>query len=137
MARFPQSDQKTHRVSEVLLDDDSSMGNLMKRAAFLQQLDHLLTTHLDRELAGRFQVAAAHSQRLTLVTPSASWATLLKMQSPRLLEALHRAGFPDFHRIEIRIAPLPRSPEVRRRRRELTPAARQALEFMSRLKDET
>ncbi|NNK31568.1 MAG: DUF721 domain-containing protein [Xanthomonadales bacterium] len=133
MTRRPQSRSKTLRVSDVLSDHGSSMGGLLKRASLLMQVEHRLAGCLDPEFAGRFQLAAIRTDRAILVTPSASWATRLRLSTPDLVEALHQAGFPDIDRIDVRVAPLAGRPQAVRRRRPLSPAARQALELMGRL----
>ncbi len=133
MARFPQSRKKTRRVAEILSDHGSSFGSLLRRASLLMQLEQLLAGFLDPGLATHFQVAALKENRLTLITPSASWATSLRMQVPQLLKSLQRAGYPEINHIDIRVAPLFEQPREIRKKRPLTPAAKQALDQMSRL----
>lgn len=133
MARFPQSGNKTLRVAEILTDHRSSLGSLLRRASLYMQLEHLLATYLDPELAAHFQVATVRDQRLILISPSASWATLLRMQVPNLLESLHKAGIPDIDSIVVRVAPLVERRGESRKRKPLTPAAQQALDQMARL----
>ena len=84
----------------------SSLSNLLERAAYLMQLESLLTGLLDPDLAAQFQVAAARKNRLILISPSASWATRLRMQAPRLISSLHAAGVRQIEHIDIRVAPL-------------------------------
>ena len=68
------------------------MGKLLKRGSFLMQLQHLLSGFMDPALAANYQVATTRKNALVLVAPSASWATLLRMQVPNLLGSLHPAG---------------------------------------------
>lgn len=131
MTRLPQSGKTTQRVAEVLNDPDSSLSNLLKRASYLMQLETLLTGLLDPDLAAQFQVAAARKNRLILISPSASWATRLRMQAPRLISSLHAAGVRHVEYIDIRVAPLVRQPVGSRPERPLSAAAKQALGHMA------
>ena len=136
MTRFSQSGKTTRRVRDVITDHGSSLGRLLKRGSFLMQLQHLLANELDPGLAAHFQVATAEGNRLILITPSASWATLLRMNASNLLETLHRAGYTEIKSIHVRVAPLVDQPVAERKKRPLSPAARQALDAMSHLGDD-
>ena len=136
MTRRPQSRTNTRRVSDIVSDHGSSLGNLLKRASLLMQVEHRLAGCLDRELSGRFQLASIRTDSAVLVAPSATWATRLRLHTPDLIEILHQAGFPDIERIVVRVAPLADQPREIRRRRHLSSAARQALELMGRLDSE-
>lgn len=139
MTRFPQSDNTAVSLSDLLADQGSDFGSLLRRAALLAQLQQLLAGSLDPALAARFQVANIRQSRLVLLAPSAAWATRLRMQAPQLLQTLHAAGFPQVERVDVRVdvraAPLPGRPERELPSKELSPAARQAFERMSRLWD--
>jgi hypothetical protein len=137
MTRLPQSGKTTQRVSEVLNAPDSSLSNLLERAGYLMQLETLLTGLLDPDLAAQFQVAAVRKNRLILISPSASWATRLRMQAPRLISSLHAAGTRQIEHIDIRVAPLARQPVGKRLKKPLSAAAKQALGHMAHLRDET
>jgi hypothetical protein len=133
MARYPQSAKKTLRVDEVLSDHETSLGKLLRRASLLMQLEHLLAGFLDPGLAAHFQVAAVRKNRLILISPTAALATTLRMQAPRLIECLHKAGYADIENIDIRVAPLVEQPERLLKRRSLSPAAKQAFDLMNQL----
>ena len=141
MTRFPQSAKKTRRVGEFLTntgsDTGSRLGNLMQRAAYLMQLESLLSSLVEPDLAAHFQVAAARKNRLILISPNASWATRLRMQAPRLISSLHAAGVRQIEYIDIRVAPLANLPAEKRSKRPLSAAAKQALGHMAHLRDET
>ena len=137
MSRLPQSGKTTQRIAEVLNDPDSSLSNLLDRASYLMQIETLLTGLLDSDLAAQFQVAAARKNRLILISPSASWATRLRMQAPRLISSLHAAGARQIEHIDIRVAPLANPPAEKRSKRPLSAAAKQALGHMAHLRDET
>jgi hypothetical protein len=137
MTRLPQSGKTTQRVAEVLDDPDSSLSNLLERAGYLMQLETLLTGLLDSDLAAQFQVAAARKNRLILISPSASWATRLRMQAPRLISSLHATGLQHIEYIDIRVAPLVNLSTGTRSKRPLSAAAKQALGHMAQLRDKT
>ena len=125
------------RVSDVITDHGTSLGKVLKRGSLLMQLQHLLSGSLDPALAAHFQVAAARDQRLVLITPSASWATLLRMQASNLIETLHQAGYTEIRSIDVRVAPLAEPPKQERKKRPLSPAAQQALDAMHHLGDDS
>lgn len=97
------------------------------------QLEHLLASSLDPGLAAHFQVAAIHGKRLLIITPGATWASRLKMHAPQLVETLHRAGYAEIMNIEVRVAPLVEQTAETRKRKRLSPAAKQALDLMGHL----
>jgi hypothetical protein len=133
MARYPQSDRSAAPLSEILSSQESSLGGVLKRAQVLLQLQRLLADSVDPSLANRFQVANIRQNRLILLTPSAAWATRLRMQVPQLLRILHQSGFTDLRDIETRVAPLVEHPSAERTGKPLSEAARQALDLMARL----
>ena len=137
MTRFPQSANTTRRVGEFLTntgsDTDSRLGNLMQRAAFLMQLESLLSSLVEPDLSVQFQVAAARKNRLILISPTASWATRLRMQAPQIISSLHAAGVTKIEHIDIRVAPLARQSTELRSSRPLSDAAKTALENMADL----
>ena len=137
MTRLPQSGKTTQRISEVLNDPDSSLGNLLERASYLMQLETLLTGLFDSDLATQFQVAATRKNRLILISPSASWATRLRLQAPRLIRSLHAAGVRQIEHIDIRVAPLARQGVGTRSKKPLSTAAKLALGHMAHMRDET
>ena len=137
MTRHPQSGKKMRRVSDVITDHGTSLGKVLKRGSLLMQLQHLLSGSLDPALAAHFQVAAARDQRLVLITPSASWATLLRMQASNLVETLRQAGYTEIRSIDVRVAPLAEPPKQERKKRPLSPAAQQALDAMHHLGDDS
>ncbi|MBT8048819.1 MAG: DUF721 domain-containing protein [Xanthomonadales bacterium] len=133
MARVPQSGKKIFRISEVITDHGSSLGILLQRANLLMQVERLLAGALEADLASHFQVAAIRENRLILISPSASWATRLKMQAPQMIGTLHRAGHSEIEHIDIRVAPLTEQRPAARKKRELSPAARQALDIIAEI----
>ena len=106
MARNPQSGKKIFSISEVFTDTGSSLGILLQRANVLIRIEHLLAGFLDPGLAAHFQVGTIRENRLILISPSASWATTLRMQAAQLIKSLHRAGYTEIEHIDIRVAPL-------------------------------
>ena len=131
MARNPQTGKKTFRVSEVITDHGTSLGILLQRASMLMQIEHLLAGFLEPGLAAHFQVATIRENRLILISPSASWATQLKMRAPQLIQSLHRKGHLEIEHIDIRVAPLTEKSASPRKKKDLSPAARQALDIMA------
>jgi len=137
MARNPQSGKKVFRISEVITDHGTSLGILLQRAHLLLRIEQLLSGFLQPELAAQFQVAAVRENRLILISPSAAWATQLRMHAPQLIKRLQQAGFPEIEHIDIRVAPLSEQRPDPRKKRALSPAARQALEVMAHIEDDS
>jgi len=139
MTRFPQSAKTTRRIGEFLTNPgskpESRLGNLLQRAAYLIKLESLLSSLADPDLVPHFQVAAARKNRLILISPTAAWATRLRMQAPQIISSLHTAGVTEIEHIDIRVAPLVLQATESRSKRPLSAAAKQALENMAHLKD--
>ena len=141
MSRHPQYDANAVQLSDWLEDSaqsmdsslDGSLGSLLQRARWLLQLQRLLQSVVDPDLAERFQVANLRQGRLILVTPSAAWATRLRMQASSLIATLHDAGIDNLRAVEVRVSPLAEQPRVHRRERRLSAAAVTALDQMARL----
>jgi len=133
MTRNPQSGTKIFRISEVFTDRGSSLGILLQRANVLIRIEHLLAGFLEPGLAAHFQVGTIRENRLILISPSASWATALRMQAAQLIKSLNRAGYTEIEHIDIRVAPLIEQRKSTRKRRALSPAAQQALDLMAQL----
>ena len=140
MTRFPQSAKTTRRIGEFLTNPgskpESRLGNLLQRAAYLIKLESLLSSLADPDLVPHFQVAAARKNRLILISPTAAWATRLRMQAPQIISSLHTAGVTEIEHIDIRVAPLVEQRKSSRKRRALSAAAQQALDFMAQLEDD-
>lgn len=71
--------------------------------------------------------------RLVLLTPTASWATRLRMQAGEMLNFLQSSGYEYLRHIDIRVAPLSRKPVEIPVRKPLSPAAEFALGLMTQL----
>jgi hypothetical protein len=134
MARYPQSGNKSRRVADVLSDHGSPLGKMLKHASFLIQLQHFLSGFLDPAVAAHFQIATIKKDRLILISPSALWATQLRMQAPKLIKSLQDAGYMEIRKIDVRVAPLAEQQREPRRKKPLSEAAKQALDHMSLLK---
>ena len=152
MADYPNSGKQQHSVSNrkargsstnpaatitdinrTLADGNTSLGRLLKHAKELSRLDAVIHSFLDPDLAQQCQVAAFRDKILIMLSPSAAWATRLRMQLPQLHRHLQSSGYPDIGQIEVRISPLTRrSPEIRRRKT-LSPAAQITFEQFAQL----
>jgi len=133
MTHISQSGKSTQSVDEVLKNPGSGLGSLLEHAAYLLQLESLLAACLEPGLASHFQVAATRKNRLILISSGASWATRLRMQAPRLITALHKAGISQIEHIDIRVAPIVQRPTASRSKKPLSAAAKQALSHMAHL----
>jgi hypothetical protein len=137
VARNPQSGKTALRPTDVLASPATSFSGLLERAGLLLRLERLVCSVLEPELAGRVRVANLRQNRLILLTPSAAWATRLRMVAPKVVDDLRRSGFTDVESIDVRVGQLPPEPPAERRARPLSSAARQALDLMARLGKES
>jgi len=133
MVRAPNHPDAPTRVGEVMSTKDTRLAGLVKYANSLSRLETLLAGIADPELASQFQVAAIRENRLILVTPTASWATRLRMHSETLLNGLQGTAFSQLMHIDIRVAPLSREPAPKRLKKNRSPAAELALKHMRQL----
>ena len=137
VARNPQSGKQFHRVSDVITDHGTSLGKLLQRANLLIRIEHIIAANLDSATAEHFQVGTLRENRLILISPSASWATKLRMEAPGMLRSLHSGGYTQIEHIDIRVAPLVEQHQSPRKRRTLSRAARQALAQMGQLETDS
>lgn len=135
MTRFPQSNKTAQHVGKLLSNSKTNLGKLMERATYLTQLETMIRGLLNPDLAAQFQVAAVRQNRLVLVTPTAAWATRLRMHAPQLLISLRQNDVADFEYIDVRVAPLVLQTTEKRTKRTLSIAAKQALDQVARLQD--
>ena len=136
MSRYPQSKKSTFQVREVFNTSESGLNNLLRTAGQIERLQSLLHGLVDPDLASQFQVAAVRKNRLILITPTASWATRLRMQAPQIIGSLHQAGVSSVEHIDIRVAPLVEQKREQRKPRALSAAAKQALQYMAQLEND-
>ena len=145
MVQTPRKSPVPRRIGDVIGDStlasgpnaDSTLSGLCRKAREFTRIQALLARHSGPDLSGQFQVANIRQDRLVLVTPTASWATRLRMQAPQYLSVLQTHGYGQIRHIDIRVAPLHREADVERSRRSLSPAASYALEQMKRFRTDS
>lgn len=123
-------------VQEVFNSPQSKLNSLLQKAGQIEHLQKLIHSFVDPDLATRFQVAAVRKNRLIIITPTASWATRLRMQASQIIDALHNAGVSNIEHIDIRVAPLVEQVKEQKKPKPLSPAAKQALQFMAQLESD-
>ena len=132
MVRSPQFQDTAASVGQVISDSGDTLPALLRHARSLARMESLLADYSGPQMAAQFQVAAMHADRLVLLTPTASWATRLRMQAEQMLHFLQASGYKQLRYIDIRVAPLHHEPVEKKVRRRLSPAAELALKLMSR-----
>ena len=133
MVRSPKIPDTAASVGEVISESGHTLSALVCHARSLARVESLLTDLAGEELATHFQVAAMRQDRLVLLTPTASWATRLRMQAGQMLHLLQQSGYRHLRHVDIRVAPTQREHTETKVRRPLSPAAELALSLMSRL----
>lgn len=114
-------------------DPGNALGAICRHARMLARLQSVLAGCTDPDTAAHFQVANVRQDRLILVTPTAAWATRLRMQAPQWIRFLQESGHEHLRHIDIRVAPLADEAPRRKIHRRLSPAAQQAIEQLKRL----
>lgn len=133
MVQSPESRHPGAHVDEVIANADAALAALFQQANLLARAESILAGHCEPELAAQFQVAAMRQDRLVLLSPTAAWATRLRMQTGHMLLVLQAAGFPQLRHIDIRVAPLCRAAPEEKVRQPLSAAALLALSQIARL----
>ena len=133
VVRSPKGQDTATSVGEVISDSGHTLSTLLRHAKSLARAESILTDHTSPEMAENFQVAAMRGDRMVLLASTASWAMRLRMHTEHLLQFLQLSGYEHLRYIDIRVAPLNHEPLEKRVRRELSPAAKLALNIMSRM----
>lgn len=120
-------------VGELIANPGSNVGAFYNHARVLAGLDSLLSGFLSPDLATQFQVANLRQDRLILITPSASLATRLRLQTSEILGLLHASGFRQVQNLDVHVAPLQKTQPETKIRRQTTSAAQQAAERIDQL----
>ena len=122
--------RKVRHVAELVNSQSGGMGKLLKQARSLQFLQKQLASLLEPEMASLVQVAVLRDGCLVLVTPSASLATRIRMDSNVLINSLRKFGIKGVSNIEIRVAPLPQTKRESRAKRGLPQAAKESMKHL-------
>jgi len=133
MVRSPESRNSSTLVDDIIADADTAFAALLRQARELTRLESILSGHCGPDLISHFQVAALSGDRLVLQTPTAAWATRLRMQAGNFLSFLQVSGYPQLRQIDIRVAPIFREPTGGHLRKPLSPEAKIALTHMAAL----
>jgi hypothetical protein len=134
MARSPQNrGSAAASVRDVISGSDSAFAMLLNQAKSLAEVESVLAGFGSQGELGNFQVAAMQHDRLVLITPTASWATRLRMQAQAMLRFLRASGYPQLGHIEVLVAPIARQVATPKTPKKTSPAAKTALNLMSSL----
>lgn len=122
-------------VRDVISGSDNAFAMLLDQAKLLARLESLLSgpgsQFICQNEPANFQVAALHQDRLVLITPTAAWATRLRMQTQAMLHFLRASGYAQLAHIDVRVAPLAREVVKPKTPKKPSPAAKLALNLMS------
>jgi hypothetical protein len=131
MARSPQNRGcGAVSVRDVISGSDSAFAMLLNQAKSLAEVESLLAGFAGPGELGHFQVAAMQHDRLVLVTPTAVWATRLRMLTQPMLRFLRASGYVQLVHIDVLVAPIARHVATSKTQK-TSPAARLALNLMS------
>ena len=132
MVRSPRHRDRASSVSEILTEAEDSFSALISHARSLCHAESILFGHAGPETP-HFRVAAIHPNRIVLLTPTAAWATRLRMQSEQMLRILQSSGYERIRHIDIRVAPVARETPDRKTAKQKSPAAERAFRLMADL----
>jgi hypothetical protein len=132
MARSPQNrGSGAASVRDVISGSDSAFAMLLNQAKLLAEVESLLAGFAGQGELGHFQVTAMQQDRLVLITPTAAWATRLRMQTQAMLRFLRASGHAQLGHIEVLVAPIARPVATPKTPKKTSPAAELALNLMS------
>jgi len=137
MVRSPKFQGAASSIDEVMTDSGNALSALLRHARSLARVESLLAEYTGPQFAEHIQVAVIREDRLILLTPTASWATRLRMQAEQMLRFLQTSGYGHLRHIDIRVAPLHRTPPEKKVQRQLSPAAELAFKLMSRISSQS
>ena len=106
-----------------------STADPLRRALWLDALDQRLRPHLPLSLAAHARFANVQGGKLVFVVDSPVWHARMRLASAELLDAARSIGL-DCDEVVVRTATAPLRPEspAVRRPRQMSPAAREALQ---------
>jgi|TARA_B100000959_G_scaffold80442_1_gene85730 hypothetical protein len=80
---------KSQHISSILLNEQSTISNLYKKAIFLEKTDLKLKKILNLDIQNHFQLSNIEKDVATIVTDSSSWATRLRYNIPKILDVMN------------------------------------------------
>jgi hypothetical protein len=80
---------KTQHISSLLLNEQSSLNNLYKKAIFSKKIDLKLKKFIDFDVKDHFQLSNIEKNVVTIVVDSPSWATRLRYNTPKILDIMN------------------------------------------------
>jgi hypothetical protein len=97
-------------VNNLLNAGDGTIGRLMERARWLDELTDELRRHLNPSVAAHCRIANLRSGVLVLQTDSPAWATRLRYHIPMLRETLLDQGLGQIRDVRVKVAPAEKAP---------------------------
>lgn len=95
---------KTQHISSLLLNEQSSISNLYKKAIFFKKIDLKLKKFLDLEIKDHFQLCNIEKDVVTIVADSPSWATRLHYNIPKILDIINnRLNFISIKTVRVKV----------------------------------
>jgi len=132
----PKYGQYSRSASAIARDDQSTLGELLQRAAHYQHLDQILSSVLGPDLAPHCRVACQRGSELVLLTTNSSWASRIRLSSDDILCSIRSSGHREITSITVRVTPLSARPLLEPQSKVLSPAAKIALqEFADQCND--
>lgn len=99
---------------------DDALGDVLRHARTLQQIDTTLRKRLPQDLAVHVHVANVRDKHLVMIADSAAWATRLRFHRGDILQGLRSPDGTEITRLDVQVRP--RSKEPRTPHRPLPPS---------------
>ena len=95
---------KSQHISSLLLNEQSPISNLYKKAIFFKKTDLKLKKYLDLDIQNHFQLTNIEKDVATVVVDSSSWATRLRYNIPKILDVMNnQLNFVSIKTIRIKV----------------------------------
>lgn len=111
-------------VNDLLRSPPQTLASVLRRAAFLQEIEAVVRDGLPAGARGQVRVAACDERGLVLHVANGGWATRLRYQQNAIRRALAQRMRRDVPRIDIRVRPMAAPTPPRRPPRRLSDGAR-------------
>jgi hypothetical protein len=119
-------------VRNLLRSPPRALASVIRKAAFLQEIEQIVHDGLPPEARQGVKVAACEDDRLVLLVDNAGWATRLRYQQNAIRRGLAQRLRRHVERVDIRVRPVDKPPPPPGAPRRLSENARRQLEGAAR-----
>lgn len=114
-------------VNDLLRSPPQTLASVLRRVAFLQEIEAVVRDGLPAEARNQVRVASCDERGLVLHVANGGWATRLRYQQNAIRRALAQRMRRDVPRVDIRVRPMAGPAAATRPPRRLSDGARKQL----------